>query len=154
MNIRSQNVPSSGTIILEKASSYAKELNIENVKASDGWLRRRKERRNITFKKISGESNFVTPEMVNASKETSLPTLLSNYDLKDIYNADEFGLFYKCMTNETCQLKSEKSTGRKLSKVRITSMAAANAVGDKIPMFVIRKAQKPCYFKNVKVSPC
>ena len=92
--------------------------------------------------------------MVNASKETSLPTLLSNYDLKDIYNADEFGLFYKCMTNETCQLKSEKSTGGKLSKVRITSMAAANAVGDKIPMFVIRKAQKPCYFKNVKVSPC
>ena len=30
-NIRSQNVPLSGAIIQEKASIYAKELNIENV---------------------------------------------------------------------------------------------------------------------------
>ena len=44
--------------------------------------------------------------MVNALKENSLPTLLYNYDLKDTYNADESGLFYKCMTNKTCQLKS------------------------------------------------
>ena len=32
--------------------------------------------------------------MVNAWSETSLPTLLYNYELKDIYNVDEFGLFY------------------------------------------------------------
>ena len=36
LNIRSQNVPLSGAIIQEKASNYAKELNIENFKASDG----------------------------------------------------------------------------------------------------------------------
>ena len=47
----------------------------------------------ITFNKVSGEPNSVTPEMVNALKETSLLTLLSNYDLKGIYNADDFGLF-------------------------------------------------------------
>ena len=33
-------------------------------------------------------------------------------------------------------------------------MAAANAVGDKIPMFVTGKAQKPRCFKNVKFLPC
>ena len=64
LSLRSQNVPS-GAIIQEKASPYAKELSIENFKASDGWLRRWKERNNVTFKPISGESNFVTPEMVN-----------------------------------------------------------------------------------------
>ena len=89
--------------------------------------------------------------MVNAWKKTLLPTLLSSYDLKDIYNADEFGLFYICMTNKTCQLKSEKCSGGKLSKVRITGMAAANAVGDKIPIFVIGKTHKPRCFKNVKL---
>ena len=68
-----------------KVSSYAKELNKENFKASDGWLHRWKERKNITFKNIFGESNPVTTEMVHACKETSLPTLLSNYDLKNIY---------------------------------------------------------------------
>ena len=107
----------SGPVIQEKASSYPKELNIEDFKTSDGWLRRWKERRNITFKNVSEESNSVTPEMVTAGKETSLPTLLSNYDLNDIYNADESGLFYKYMTNKTCQFKSEKCSGGKLGKV-------------------------------------
>ena len=92
--------------------------------------------------------------MINAWKETSLATLLSNYELKDIYNADEFGLFYKCVINKTYQLKSEKRSGGKLSKIRITGMATANAVGDKIPMFVIGNSQKPRCFKNVKFLPC
>ena len=105
-------------------------------------------------KTISGKSNSVTSEMVNAWKEILLPTLLSNYELKDICNADEFGLFYKCVINKTYQLKSEKCSGGKLSKIRITGMAAANAVGDKIPMFVIGKSQKPRCFKNVKFLPC
>ena len=43
LNMQSQNVPLSGGIIQEKASIYAKEPNIENFKASNGWLRRWKE---------------------------------------------------------------------------------------------------------------
>ena len=41
-----------------------------------------------------------------------------------------------------------------LSKIRITGMAAANATGDKLPMFVIGKAKNPRCFKNVKFLPC
>ena len=52
------------------------------------------------------------------------------------------------------QLKSEKCSDGKLSKVRITGMASANAAGDKLPMFVSRKARKPRCFKNVKFLPC
>ena len=80
-------------MIQEKAVIFAIELNTVNFQASDGWLRRWKER-NISFKTVSGKLKSITPEMVNAWSETSLPTLLSNYDLKDIYNADKFGLFY------------------------------------------------------------
>ena len=72
---------------------------------------------------------------------------------KAIYNADEFGLFYKCMTIRTCPLKSEKCSGGKLSKVCITGRAAVNAVGDEIPMFVTGKAYKPRCFKNSKFLP-
>ena len=120
LNMQSQNVPLSASMIQEKAVICAKELNTENFQASDGWLRGWKERNNISFKAVSGESKSVTPEMVNAWSETSLPTLLSNYDLKDIYNADEFGLFYQCLPNKTCQLESEKCYGGKLSKIHIT----------------------------------
>ena len=70
-----------------------------------------------------------------------------------IYNADEFGLFYQCVPNKTYQLKSEKCSGGKLSKVRITGMASANAAGDKLSMFIIGKARKSRCFKNVKFLP-
>lgn len=43
-----------------------------------------------------------------------------------------------------CQLKSEKCSGGKLSKVCIIGMEPANPVGDKITMFVIGKAVKKC----------
>ena len=33
-------------------------------------------------------------------------------------------------------------------------MAAANAMGDKLPMFVIGKAKNPLCLKNVKFLPC
>ena len=122
--------------------------------ASDGWLRRWKERNNISSKTVSGESKSVTPEMVNAWSETSLATLLSNYDLKDSYNANEIGCFYQYLPNKTYQLKSEKHYGVKLSKISIPAMATANAIGNKLPMFVIGKAKNPRCFKNVTFLPC
>ena len=131
-----------------------KELNVENLEASDGWLRHRKDRNHITFKTISGESKSVVPEMVDGWWETSLLTLLSSYELKDIYNADRFGLFYECLPNKTYQFKSEKCSDRKWSKICITGWPVANAVGDKLPMFMIGKAKKPQYFKNMKFLPC
>ena len=53
------------------------------------------------------------------------------------------------MPNKTHQLKSKKWYGGKLSKIHITGMAAANAMGNKLPMFVIGKARNPRCFKNI-----
>ena len=52
------------------------------------------------------------------------------------------------------QLKSEKCTGGKLSKVWVTGLAVANAVGEKLPVFVIGKSAKPRCFQGVKNLPC
>ena len=112
-------------------------------------------RHNVTFKTVVGESNSVQPETVASWFEPTLPTLLSNYKLEDIFNADEFGLFYQCLPNKTLHLKSGKcSKGGKNSKIRITGLAAANCVGDKLPMFVIGKSRAPRCFKNVTSLPC
>lgn len=86
--------------------------------------------------------------------ETTLPTIISNYKLEDIFNADEFGLFYQALPNKTLHLKSEKCVGGKHSKTRPTGMAAANAVGEKLPMFVIGKSTRPRCFAGVKNLPC
>ena len=86
--------------------------------------------------------------------ETTLPTLLSNYKLEDIFNADEFGLFYQCLPSKTYHLSGEKCSGGKSSKVRRIGIAAASATGEKLEMFVIDKSKKPRCFKNVKQLPC
>ena len=72
------------------------------------------------------------PEMVAGWNEITLPTLLSNFDLENIYNANKFGLFYQCLPDKSYQLKTENCSGGKHSKIRITGLVAANAVGNKL----------------------
>ena len=50
-------------------------------------------------------------EMIAPWYETRLPTILSDYALADIYNADEFGLFFQALPEKTMHLKSEKCVG-------------------------------------------
>ena len=111
--MRTNNLPVNGTVVKEKAISYAKELQIEGFKASNGWFERWKSRFNVSFKAIAGEEKTVTPEMTSSWWEPYLPTILSRCDLKDIYNADEFGLFYQALPTKTMELKGEKCTGGK-----------------------------------------
>lgn len=154
MSARSNNIPVSGLVLQEKASDLAKTLGIDDFKASNGWVDRWKARNNVTFKIVSGEAKSCTPEMTAHWKETHLPTILSRYKLQDIFNADEFGLFFQALPNKTLELKGEKCTGGKHSKVRLTGMSAASAAGEKLPLLVIGKAKNPRCFKNVKSLPC
>ena len=89
-------------------------------------------RPSVTFKAVVGNCNSVQPEMITLCYKTSLPTLLSQYKLEDIYNTDEFGLFYQCLPNKTFHLKSDKCSGGKYSKIRFIVLAAANAVGSNV----------------------
>ena len=49
-------------------------------------------RHGITFKDVSGESEKVAKEMTATWVETTLPTTVAIYQLKDIFNLDGFGL--------------------------------------------------------------
>ena len=57
-------------------------------------------------------------------------------------------------TKQNISFKIRKCSGGKNSKIRITGLAAANSVGDKLPMFVIGKSKAPRCFKNVRSLPC
>ena len=46
---------------------------------------------------FSEEGKDVTRVMTNPCKETTLQTVLNSYTKTNIYNADEFGLFYKAL---------------------------------------------------------
>ena len=108
----------------------------------------------MSFKNILGESKSVTEEMTAPWTETMLPTNLSRYPLENIFNADEFGLFYQCLPNQTLHSKGEKCSEGKHSKIRLTGLAAVNAYGERLPMFVIGKTNQPRCFKGVRNLPC
>ena len=86
--------------------------------------------------------------------ETALPTLLSKFSLADIYNADEFGFMYATLPSVTLHFNNETCKGGKLSKSRLTGLVAASATGNKLPLLIIGKSQKPRCFKNVRCFPC
>lgn len=151
---RSLNTPLSGSLLLEKADCLAQKLGYSTFKCSNGWLERFKIRHNITFKKVYGESARVTSEMATEWTLTVLPTLLSEYSPDNVFNADETGIFYKCLPDKTFLMKGESCRGGKLSKERLTVLVAANMSGtEKLPLLVIGKFAKPRCFKGVQTLP-
>ena len=63
-------------------------ISIKRFQASDGWLDRWKNRYNVSFKMVSGEGNSCMAEITAPWKETTLLTILSKYNLDEIYKAD------------------------------------------------------------------
>ncbi|KAL4098294.1 hypothetical protein QTP88_022932 [Uroleucon formosanum] len=99
------------------------------------------------------ESASVDP-CISQDWKNELFNLLVDYDARDIFNADETGLFYKCLPDSTLTFKNEKCHGGKNSKERITVMLAANMDGSqKLKPLMIGKFANPRYFKNVKSFP-
>ena len=152
--VRSKDVAVSALVFKTEAIEFAKKMNVESFKASDGWLDRWKQRFNVSFKTVSGESNACTDEMVAPWEQTTLPTILSKYNLNQIYKADEFSLFYRAQPNKSLHLKNENCVGGKHSKLRLVGLTAANTVGEKLPLFVISKSKKPQCFKHIKHLTC
>ena len=131
--VRSRGVAVSGLVFETRAIEFAEKMNVENFKVSDGQLDCQKEQFNVSFKIVSGESNACTDEMVAPWEQTTLLTIFSKYDLNQIYNTDEFGLFYCTQPNKSLHLKNENFVGGKHSKLHLTGLTAANAVGENYP---------------------
>ena len=66
---------------------------------------------------------------------------------------DELGLFYQQFQTKTLQSKGERCAGGKLSNVRLTGLAAANAIRENLPLILIGKSAKPRCFNGVKSLP-
>lgn len=102
----------------------------------------------ISLKIVSGKDNFCT------WTKTTLRTILVNDKLDQIHNADEFGQneFFQNHQDTSVHFKKKKKSflDGKHSKVSINDLPAMNALGDKLPMFVIRKYKMPCCFIGLK----
>jgi hypothetical protein len=84
----------------------------------------------------------------------SLPSFLEGYEPRDVYNADETGLFFNVLPERTLAYKGETCHGGKHSKDRLTLLLCVNSDGsDKQLLIVIGKSSKPRCFKDGKKLP-
>ena len=74
----SANLPISGPLIQEKAKEFATQLNLQDFKASNGWLDAFKKRHSIHHVKLVGERASVDTSTVTSFKD-KLPTLIAGY---------------------------------------------------------------------------
>ncbi|GBO21365.1 hypothetical protein AVEN_136672-1 [Araneus ventricosus] len=87
---------------MEKAQEISKKLNVEcDASFSSGWLHKFKLRHGITVITVSGESGYVDCEKVDDWIQNQLPDLIKGHEQKDIFNADETGLFYNVLPSKT-----------------------------------------------------
>ena len=94
----------SGPLLKIQGLKFAKELDISEFKASNGWLESFNCQNIIVLKTMSGERGDVKPEVVSDWLQR-LPALLEGYELSNVFNKDETGLFYRDTTRRTYTLK-------------------------------------------------
>ncbi|XP_008189452.1 tigger transposable element-derived protein 4-like [Acyrthosiphon pisum] len=134
---RTLNLAVNGPVLTEKANEIAKRLNITDFGGSNGWLDRFRKRHGIVYRKICGEADAVDDNSIKSWKETIQPNFLKDYSPEDIYNADEFGLFFKLMPDKSLVMKDETCHGGKLSKDRLTVLTCSNWSGtDKLKLLL------------------
>ena len=82
-------------MIKEKAFFFAQEFNIppESISFSNGWIEKFKKRNNIRSYRLHGEANSA-PLKTLSEERKKLQTILQDYTLDNIFNADETGLFF------------------------------------------------------------
>lgn len=151
VSARAKNLPLSGPMVQSEALKVAKELGNMEFKASTGWLDSFKARHNIVWNEVCGEAKDVQESVVTEWKP-KLRNLIEGYDPKNVFNADETGLFYRALPSKSLAIRGEKCIGGKMSKERLTVLLCGNMLGEMEKPLVIGKAAKPRCFKNMDIS--
>lgn len=153
LNVSAQKVAITDEMLKIKAQKFGESFNITGFSYSNGWLYGFKNRHDISLHSIHGEGDSTSPEQVADGRRLMIDLLSKHeYSLRDIYNMDETGLFYRLQPNKTLATKPVKGT--KKNKERITIGLCSNADGsEKLKPIVIAKAARPrCFPKNFNVQ--
>jgi len=150
--LRSSGLAVRGVEIQAAAERLAKQLDVNNFKASSGWLFRFKRRHNITNKKICGESLSIDDEIVEPFR-IKLNNILKAENIlpAQLYNFVETGLYWRTLPDNTQASKTEQNTPfRKISKDRVSVLLCANADGSHmLKSAIVGKNKKPRAIRNI-----
>ena len=93
-----RNIYPDGPLLKEKARQIASQLGYteQSFSESNSWLNSWKKRHNIKQAVVSGESGSVEGETISSWKER-LPEIIAGYEVKDGWNFDETGCFWRAL---------------------------------------------------------
>ena len=84
-------------------------------------------------------------------KLVSIREKIDKFPMKDVFNMDETGLFYRLQADHS--LATKQLERRKQDKERLMVVICCNEDGsEKIPLWIIGKYAKPRCFKNVNMN--
>ena len=79
---------------------------------------------------------------------------MERYEPRNIYNADETGIYYRELPDGTLTFTSDTLSGSKRVRDRVTALVAVNMDGtDKRPLFIIGKSKQPRCFRGIPQLP-
>ena len=87
---------------------YTGDDMLSSFSASDGWLAGFKTRYYLKSYRLHGEAASVPLQDLEES-QNQLREILAEYQPKNIFNADETGLFFRLLPNQTLAFTSRKS---------------------------------------------
>ena len=154
IQVRERKLPVTSHLLKEKAEKFAAAFGLNDFKCSNGWIDRFKQRHDLKFKSLNGEMGEVNLETTSNWIKDVLPKLIDGYQPRDIYNADETGLFYQLLPGKTLASKGDDCSGTKKSKQRVTLLLGANMDGTDLlrPLLNGKFAKSRC-LKNVHSLP-
>lgn len=139
-------------MIKAEARRLACLYQIQDFKVTDGYYRRFKFRHNLTTIKKSGDASGVSTSTVENWTTKQLPKLIEGYVLRDIYNIDETGLYWKQTPTKTIARDGTIFKFPKSRKDRVTLFLGANMDGsDKLRPLMIGRYKNPRGFKTAKL---
>ena len=104
---------------------------------------------------LHGEAGSVDVEAVEPEIE-KVRKKIREYDLDNVYNMDETGLWFKLLPNRSYikadEAKTARGTKNMKVKDRVTIFVTTNATGtDLVPLSLIGKSKNPRCFKNARL---
>lgn len=149
--MKAENVPITGPIMLEKAKELAAVFGHEDFNPSHGWLERLKARNNIRFKPLPNRTISNNREEPAEWVKDILPKLIEGYDPNDVFNADETTLLYKVVPPLLTGNHPHSTTA---SKDKLTLLFLCNSTGNEKKVFAIGNVPNPpCFEKEATPLP-
>ncbi len=128
-------------------------LHAKFMQPSNGWLDRWKTSENVSFHKVQGEKEAADATGAAEWINDVFPEMIAGFDSRDVFNADETGLFYKALPSGTMAAKGSQPSGGKVQKERITLLFLCNQSGTEKFIFSIGKSKPPRCFHRVREVP-